>query len=175
MSPLHGFVDSDWASDSTHRRSVSGFTYMMAGAAIVYKTWFQSTVALSSTEAEFVAASDAGKLALYLHSLLADLDLDHNEAILLYEDNAGAFMMADAGKPTQRTRHIDIRHFALLDWVERDMIRLEQISTKLNTADVLTKSTPRIIFHCHNNILMGKLNPHSFANIRMCFAYTVRR
>ena len=147
---------------------------MLAGAAIVYKTRFQSTVALSSTEAEFVAASDAGKLALYLHSILDELGLDHNKAILLYEDNAGAFMMADAGKPTQRTRHIDIRHFALLDWVERDLIRLEQISTKLNTADVLTKSTPRIIFHRHNDILMGKLSPHSFAKILACFAYAVR-
>ena len=81
---------------------------MLAGAAIVYKTRFQSTVALSSTKAEFVAASDAGKLALYLHSILDKLGLDHNKAILLYEDNAGAFMMADARKPTQRTRHIDI-------------------------------------------------------------------
>ena len=111
---------------------------MLAGAAIVYKTRFQSTVALSSTEAEFVAASDAGKLALYLHSLLTDLRLDHDKAILLYKDNAGAFMLVDAGKPTRRTRHIDICHFALLDWVERDLIHLEKISTKLNTANVLT-------------------------------------
>ena len=101
VSSLHGFVDSDWASDSTHRRLVTNFTYMLAGAAIVYKTCFQSAVALSSTEAEFVAASDAGKLALYLHSLLDELDLDHNKVILLYEDNTGPFMMADAGKPTQ--------------------------------------------------------------------------
>ena len=75
---------------------------MLAGAAIVYKTRFQSAVALSSTEAEFVAASDAGKLALYLHSLMDKLGLDHNDAILLYEDNASAFMMANTEKPKQQ-------------------------------------------------------------------------
>ena len=68
---------------------------MLAGAAIIYKTRFQSTVALSSTKAEFVAASNARKLALYLHSLHNELVLDHKEAILLYKANAGAFMMSD--------------------------------------------------------------------------------
>ena len=108
VSPLHGFVDSDWAADTTHRRSVTGFAYMLAGATVVYKTWFQSTIALSSTEAEFVAASDARKMALYLHTLLEELGVPHNEVVLLYNDNDGTFLMADAGKPTQQTRHIDI-------------------------------------------------------------------
>ena len=107
-SPLHGFVDSDWASDSTHQRLVTGFSFMLAGAVIVYKTMFQSTVALSSIEAEFVAASDTGKLSLYLHSLLTELGLNHDDAILLYEENAGAFMIADDEKQTQQTQHIDI-------------------------------------------------------------------
>ena len=93
---------------------------MLARATVVYKTCFQSNVALSSTEAEFVAASDAGKMALYLRTPLKDLDVVQTEAVLLYKDNAGAFLMADAGKPTPRTRHIKIHHFALLDWVERD-------------------------------------------------------
>ena len=98
---------------------------MLAGAAVVYKTWFQSTIALSSTEDEFVAASDARKMALYLHTLLDKIGVPHQEAFLLYEENSGAFLMAHAGNPTERTQHIDIRHFALLDWVERDLVRLE--------------------------------------------------
>ena len=145
---------------------------MLADAEIVYKTRFQSTIALSSTELESVAASDAEKFALYLHSLLAKLGLNHDDTILLYEDNAGAFMMSDSGKSTQQTRHINIQHFALLNWVERDLVRLEKISTKLNTADILTKSTPCIIFHCHNNIIIGKLSPQSFELV--CTAYAVR-
>ena len=60
----------------------------MTGAAVVYKTKFQRTVAMSSTEAEFVAASEAGKYALYLCSLLNDLDEPQQHALILYEDNA---------------------------------------------------------------------------------------
>ena len=66
ISPLHGYVDSDWASDTAHRRSVLGMTYMLASGAICYKTRYQEAIALRSTEAEFVAASDAGKMALYV-------------------------------------------------------------------------------------------------------------
>ena len=50
----------------------------------------------------------------------------------MYEDNNGALMMANAGQPTKRTRHIDIRHFALLDWVERDLVVLERVCTVIN-------------------------------------------
>ena len=64
------FSDSDWGADTSHRRSVSGILIMVAGAAVVYKTNYQKAVALSSTEAEFVSASDAGKLALYVGPLL---------------------------------------------------------------------------------------------------------
>ena len=136
-----------------------GIVLRLAGGTILYKTKFQDTVAQSSTEAEFVAASDAGKMALYLRSLLHDLHIEQTAATLLYEDNLGAYKMASAGQPTPRTRHIDIRHFALLDWVERDLIEVSSISTSLNTADVLTKSTPRIIFHRHVDVILGKINP----------------
>ena len=174
MSWLRGFVDSDWALDSTHQHSIIGFAYILASEAVIYTTRFQNTVALSSTEAAFVAALDTGKLTLYLHSLLADLRLDHEDSILLYEDNVGAFMMTDSEKPTQRTQHIDICHFALLEWVEQDLVCLKQISTKLNMANILTKSKPRIIFHCQNDILMGKFSLYSFAQVRACFAYAVQ-
>ena len=167
-------VDSDWAADSKHRRSVTGFAYIYAGAAILYKTRFQKAIAMSSTEAEFVAASEAGKMGLYLRSLLADLKLDQNDATILYEDNMGAYRMASAGQPTPQTRHIDIRTFALLDWVERDLIAVEHISTTINSADILTKSTPRILFHRHADVMLGKLRPAYLARIARCFRYPVQ-
>ena len=82
--------------------------------------------------------------------------------------------MADAGQPTTRTRHIDIKHFALLDWVENDMIKLQRIATSINSTDNLTKSTPRIIFHQHNNIIMGRFNQKQFVRVQNFFAYCVR-
>jgi hypothetical protein len=66
---LHAYVDSDWGSDRTHRRSVTGLVIMMAGGVIAYKSKYQPTIALLSTEAEFTAASEAGKTTLYLRSI----------------------------------------------------------------------------------------------------------
>lgn len=56
-----GYADSDYAGDSNHRRSVSGYTFMLAGCAIAYKSRYQSSVALSSSEAELIAATEAAK------------------------------------------------------------------------------------------------------------------
>ena len=67
---LFGYVDSDWASDIRHRRSVSGIAFLLAGAVVAYKTRVQPTVSTSSTEAEFIAASDAAKMALYIRTIL---------------------------------------------------------------------------------------------------------
>ncbi len=67
--------------------------------------------------------------------------------------------MANAQKPTPRTRHIDIKYFALCDWVERDLIILEQIDTSINLANHLTKTLSRILFHRHADYLLGHIPP----------------
>lgn len=166
-------VDSDWAADCTHRRSVSSFVIVLAGAAGLYKTCFQTIIALSSIEAEFVAASDAGKMVLYLQSILGNLHINQREATLLYEYNMGAFKMVSAGQPTPRTRDIDICHFTHLDWVENDLIVLEHFLTTLNLANMLTKSTPHILFHRHADVLMGKLRPAYLSKIANSFRFPV--
>jgi hypothetical protein len=55
--------------------------------------------------------------------------------------------MANAQKPTPRTRHIDIKYLALCDWVELDLILLERIDTSINLVDHLTKTLSWILFH----------------------------
>ena len=62
-------------------------------------------------------------------------------------------------KPTSRTCHIDIKYFALCDWVESDLIRLERIDTSINIADHLTKPLSRILFHRHADFLLGHVPP----------------
>ena len=86
-----------------------------AGAPVVYRARFQPTISQSSTEAEFIAAVEAGKLALYLRSMLNDLGIQQDTAMALFEDNEAAIAMANASRPTRRTRHMDIKHFALMD------------------------------------------------------------
>ena len=155
---LFGYVDADWASDTKHRKSVTGIIIMYAGGAVGYVTRFQDTIAHSSTEAEFTAACDAGKLILYFRSLLEDMAIPQSDATILYEDNNGA-LMANAQQPTRRTRHMDIKKFALLDWVERDLMILKCIKTNDNAADTMTKSLCKQLFYRHIDTIMGRRLP----------------
>lgn len=72
----------------------------LGGAAIHYKTRYQDNVALSSTEAEFIAACDAAKMTLYLRSILEETGIEQHHATLIFVDNTGALLMANAGQPT---------------------------------------------------------------------------
>lgn len=157
---LQGYVDSDWGSDRQHRRSVSGVAILLGGAVICYKTKYQPTVAGSSTEAEFAAASEAGKMILYLRSILFELGYEQHLPTVLYEDNSGALHMANAQQPTKRTRHMDIKHFMLQQWVLEDSLLLSPISTQNNISDAFTKCLGRIKFYEQFDVLMGRRVPH---------------
>ena len=154
------YSDSDWGSDASHRRSVTGIIILLAGAAVLYLTHYQKAVALSSTEAEFVAASEAGKRSLYIRSILADLGFSQDNPTQLLIDNTGAVFMVDAGAPTKRTRHVDIRYFALLEWSETGQIKAEAIPTDANLSDSMTTATGLIKFHQHADLYMGRTPPH---------------
>ena len=157
-APKHpiGYVDSDWAGDSKHRRSISGMCLCFADSPVIYRSCFQPAISQSSTEAELIAAAEADKLALYLWSMLNDLGISQSHATTLYEDNAAAIAMANASRPTQRTRHMEIKHFVLLDWVATDQLILSAISIHENPVDGLTKSLGPQLYACRNATLLGK-------------------
>ena len=109
----HSFVDADWGGDGSHRQSVTVLMVILAGGIIAYKTKFQSSVSLSSTEAKFIA--EAGKMALYLRSILTELSFPQYIPMIIYENNMGALFMEIADQPTKRTRHMDTKLFVLQD------------------------------------------------------------
>ena len=106
----------------------------------MYKTRYQPTVALSSTESEFSAACDAAKSILYVRSIMEQIRIPQPDATVLYIDNNGAMLMANAQQPTRRTCHLDLKHFALLDWVEKDLVVLSRIDSTDNFTNGLTKA-----------------------------------
>jgi hypothetical protein len=99
-------------------------------------------------------------MILFFRSILADLGLEQHNASVLYEDNNGALLMANAQQLTCRTRHMDIKKFALLEWVEQDLMILKTISTAENAADGLTKPLTNQLFFRHADTFMGKRVPH---------------
>jgi hypothetical protein len=157
---VHGFVDSDWATCPKTRRSMTGVCLRLAGGTIAYKTKLQPTVAQSSTEAEFMGASDFGKILLYIRSVLWDLGIPQNAASILYEDNDACTAMAMAQKPTPRTRHMDIKFHVICEWVERDLLHLRRIDTTINLADMFTKQLGATLFYRHLDYIHGHVPPH---------------
>jgi hypothetical protein len=152
--PAHGplepatSADSNWAACLKTRRSTTGISIKLAGGVITYKTRLQPTVANSSTEAKFMGGHDAGKMVLFLRSILFDLGIPQQAASIIYEDNNGdTAKKANAQKHTSRTRHMDIRYFSLVKWVERDLMILERIHTSINEADHFTKILDRTLFY----------------------------
>jgi len=95
-SSLVGLMDSDWAIHSTKRTSINGMVLVYAGGAVGYKSKFQPIIAHSYTEAEFVAACDMAKMILFFRSLLQQVGIEQTDATILFEDNNGAMMMANA-------------------------------------------------------------------------------
>jgi hypothetical protein len=157
---VHGFVDSDWATCPKTRRSLTGVCLRLAGGTIAYKTKLQPTIAQSSTEAEFMGASDFGKILLYVRSVLWDLGIPQHAASVLYEDNDACTAMAMAQKPTPRTRHMDIKYQVICEWVERDLIHLKRIDTTINLADLFTKQLGSTLFYRHLDYIHGHVPPH---------------
>lgn len=98
-------------TDTRYMRSVIGIAVKIAGGVVFYKMNFQSNVALSSTEAEFIAAYKVVKVILYTRSILDDTNIIQDEATTLYDDNQGALLVTNSGQPTKSTCHMKIKHF----------------------------------------------------------------
>ena len=152
---LLGFVDAAHANDLRNRRSTTGYAFTMCGGAVSYRTKTQTITATSSTEAEFLAAVLAAKHAKYLRAILKELGFPQVEPTPIYEDNMSAIKMINAGIPTERSRHIDIQHFAIQDWKDAGDIVLCYIPGVINPSDDLTKSLGWVLHSRHARRIMG--------------------
>ena len=149
------FVDAAHANDLRNRRSTTGYAFTLCGGAVSYRTKTQSITATSSTEAEFLAAVLAAKHAKYLRAVLSELGFAQHEPTPIYEDNQSAILMINARVPTERSRHIDIQHFAIQDWKDNNEIVLRYIPGIINPSDDLTKPLGWILHSRHCRRLMG--------------------
>ena len=156
---LAGFVDAAHAIDMLTRRSVTGYVFTFSGGAIAYKSKLQPTVATSSTESEFIAAVSAAKVAKYLRSVLTELGYPPDGPTPLYEDNQAAIAMINERKPTPRSRHIDIQHFAIQEWRQRKIVDMHYIPGIINPADQATKALGWTLHARHALRAMGYHRP----------------
>ena len=144
---LIGYSDSDWAGDKMDRKSITGYVFLLAGCAITWKAKKQQTVALSSTEAEYMALGDAVKELLWLKQLLNHVGLKFKSPPIIFEDNEGCKLLSNHPVHHQRTKHIDIRHHFVRNHIDNGIFKLESARTDDMFADMFTKNLVRVKFN----------------------------
>lgn len=141
---LVGYTDADWAADVDSRKSVTGYVFVMAGGAVSWKSSKQQTVALSSTEAEYIALASTTQEALWLLQLCTELGIVKKGATCtLYCDNQSAIKLAELSGFRPRSRHIDIKYHFIRQHIEKKNIQVNFVNTEANIADVLTKAVAK--------------------------------
>jgi hypothetical protein len=143
-----GYVDADYAGDLDDRRSTTGYVFTLAGGPICWKSMIQSTVAMSTTEAEYMAVAKAVKEALWLTGLVKELGIQQ-VGVPLYCDSQSAIYLAKNQVYHARTKHIDVRFHKIRELVATSELLLEKVHTSENAAYMLTKPITTDKFkHC---------------------------
>uniref|UniRef100_A0A803MPL7 Retrovirus-related Pol polyprotein from transposon TNT 1-94 n=1 Tax=Chenopodium quinoa TaxID=63459 RepID=A0A803MPL7_CHEQI len=140
-----GYSDSDYAADVDTRRSVTGYVFTLGGSVVSWKSTLQSSVTLSTTEAEYMALTSAAKESIWLKGLVGELGIAQDFATV-YCDSLSAICLAKDQVHHDRTKHIDVRyHFLRTDKRIKFLIN--------NDDDLITSTADDVIFH-------GRLLPY---------------
>jgi hypothetical protein len=135
---LTGYVDSDLAGDVDTRKSTTGYVYTLGGTAVSWVSRLQKIVALSTTEAEYVAVTEAGKEMVWLQGFLEELGQRQKKGIL-HSDSQSAIFLAKNPAFHSRTKHIQLRYHFIRSLLDGGQLTLEKILGAKNPADMLTK------------------------------------
>lgn len=146
---VEGYCDADFAGDLNTRKSTTGFVFICNGGAISWSSKLQPTVAVSTTEAEYMASAQAVKEALWLKNLFWSFGVKI-ETMKIFSDNQGAIKLLKNPIASVRSKHIDVLHHFARERVSRQEVVFEYCSTDVMVADVFTKPLPlsKFVFCC---------------------------
>nr|GEX90347.1 retrovirus-related Pol polyprotein from transposon TNT 1-94 [Tanacetum cinerariifolium] len=133
---ITGFVDSDYVKDPDKGRS--GYAFLVQGCVVSWRATLQHVVALSTTEAEYMALTEAVKEAIWLRGLLEELDVELN-TVVVNCDNQGAIHLSQNQVFRERTKHINVRYHFIREVLEAKTVKVLKVGTEHNAADALTK------------------------------------
>ena len=169
---LDCYVDADFCGmwmqqdddgeDATICRSRTGYVIVFAGSPLLWASKLQSVTALSTTEAEYIALSQAMREVIPLRRLMGELatvvGFKLKEVVThstVFEDNKGCIDLANSPKMRPRTRHIATRYHHFREHVRQGQIRIKHIPSEDQLADIFTKPIPIATFIRLRNQLMG--------------------
>jgi hypothetical protein len=134
------FTDADWGSHRDDRHSVGAYLVKIGDGAVSWKSKQQTCVALSSTEAEYMALCQASKEAVWMVDFLGNLGVSVSGPMVVNADNQASIALAKNPVFHDRSKHIDIQYHYTRDLVKQEKIQLNYIPTQDMLADILTKS-----------------------------------
>jgi hypothetical protein len=137
---LRGYCDADWGGDANEWRSTTGYVFLIGVGAVSWNYKRQLTIALSTTEAKYMAISQCTKEAIWLRKLMADVGLVQDGATSIMCDNQGCIALAKKPTHHSRTKHIDIQHHFIQEKLESGELGLKYFPTQDMVADVWTKA-----------------------------------
>ena len=148
---MSGMSDSDWAV----KHSTTGYVFTYAQAAISWGSRKQSSIALSSCEAEIVALSEASKESVYLSRFLTELGFGSRQTPRLATDNSGARDLSYNPEHHEKVKHVERRHFYIRELVENEQLVVPYVKTSDNLADFFTKPLDGKSFFRFRNEIMN--------------------
>jgi hypothetical protein len=135
---LDGYSDADWAGDPIDRKSTAGYVFKVANGPITWKSKRLPTIALSSTESEYMGLAHCIKEMLWIQQVFRELNLDL-PIPNIYEDNNGAIQLIQHPAHHERTKHIDIRFHFIRNVLQEGKLKIQRVDTKSQLADIFTK------------------------------------
>ncbi|KAK1629218.1 hypothetical protein QYE76_003533 [Lolium multiflorum] len=148
------YTDASWNTDPDDSKSQSGYVFILNGAAVSWASSKQCTVAKSSTESEYIAASEASS-AVWMKRFIVELGVVPSalDPFVIYCDNMGAIANAQEPRSHKRLKHIKLRYHSIREYIEDGEVKICKVHTDLNVADPLTKALPRAKHDQHQNAM----------------------
>lgn len=142
---LEIYTDADYASDPATRRSVSGIVAKFCGGAVTWASKRQQCISLSTTESEYVAASEGAREAMWLFRLYQEISSLKSVPVLLV-DNSSAIKLAKNPEFHKRSKHIDVRMHYIREKIQEGQLTIEHVPGNKQAGDILTKPLPHVRF-----------------------------
>ena len=153
---LSGYSDADWAGDLDSRRSTTGYAIYAAGGPIAWQSKLQTTVAVSTMEAEYMAAFGAIQELIWTKGVISEMGFNYVDPMTLFMDSKSAMALAKNPTHHKRSKHIDIKYHWLREHTyENGTVELEHCITEDMVADVMTKALAFELHDKHANNING--------------------
>ena len=149
------FTDSDYVNGED-RKSVTGGIITLGGVPTNAMSKTQALVSLSYTEAEYITLSTVAQEVMFQSQILDEIIRDqHIKPSVIFEDSLGAIYLTKNSQISQRTKHIDVRHHVIRTLIDKKVLDVNFVKSRMNISDVMTKNVKEDLFLKHEKSING--------------------